>query len=170
MLSVLLSFFLTTPAQALPINPCNSGLCSDKHQQILMEFEQGQPPRLQNSRVYSGKCFHFSPNHSPEHTHYGVALLEKFPDSLNYAGRFRFFGSGNPYEEWSLENARLELPKASLPERALQINEDYAFIDFTVESDTPLMYWMKTNADESKLILLGLWGRYHTLMCEFRSH
>ncbi len=173
----LLCFLLTAAGSVsaaleadLPTNVCYEEFCGPRQQRIWSRFQSFSG--LDHERtpgVYSGVCFHNSPNLDGDRVHYGAILIDKAGDGLFFDGRFSFFTEKNPYAHLTVDKARERFDKLFHPAHELEISRTFAFVNFE-DKIVSRRYWFRQDEINDRLVLVAYFGPLHTILCDLRRN
>ena len=145
----------------LPTNVCFGRFCGPAQQEIWGRFEGGTGLNLRLvPSVYSGTCYHNSPAYNPHTPQFGGVLIDASEGRVVFDGKFSFYEQQHPYTHLSVDAAR----KLFLEARELALFDTFAY----AEADNllkPFRYWLRQDADNDSLLLVGYFGHRHTILC-----
>ena len=148
-------------AEDLPTNVCHGRFCGPAQQGIWNRFEGGTGLNLLLvPSVYSGTCYHNSPVYNPDDPQFGGVLIDESKGRVVFDGRFSFYETQHPYIHLSVEAARKRFPEA----RELTLFDTFAYAEAD-NSLKPFRYWLRQDADNDSLLLVGYFGYRHTILC-----
>ena len=148
-------------AEGLPTNVCTGSFCGPAQQAIWNRFEGGTRLNLLLvPSVYSGTCYHNSPAYRPHAPQFGGVLIDESKGRLIFDGRFSFHEQQHPYSHLSVDAARKLFPTA----RELALFDTFAYAEAD-NSLKPFRYWLRQDADNESLLLVGYFGYRHTILC-----
>jgi hypothetical protein len=87
-------------------------------------------------------------------------LIDKSKGGVVFDGRFSFYDKQHPYTHLSVEAARKRFPKT----RELSVFDTFAYAEAD-NSLKPYRYWLRQDADNDSLLLVGYFGHRHTILC-----
>jgi hypothetical protein len=158
---ILLASLRTGHAEGLPTNVCLDRFCGPAQQGIWNRFEGGTGLNLLLvPSVYSGTCYHNSPAYNPHAPQFGGVLIDESKGRVIFDGRFSFYEQQHPYTHLSVEAARKRFPEA----RELALFDTFAYAEAD-NSLKPFRYWLRQDADNDSLLLVGYFGYRHTILC-----
>lgn len=141
MITLLASPSLSSPRQTTADLACENSPCSPEQVDIWDGYLRAEPlSRSLNNTLFSGPCFHSSPQYAPANPHYGVALIERKKQDLYFHFQLHLRqdttpeSHENPYAHWTLEDARRSLPRHYNDFWKLKFTEDHAYLEFAVRS------------------------------------
>ena len=161
-----LCFILLAPLRVghtedLPTNVCHGRICGPAQQGIWNRFEGGTGLNLLLvPSVYSGTCYHNSPAYNPHTPQFGGVLIDESKGRVVFNGRFSFYEKQHPYTHLSVEAARERFPET----RKLALFDMFAYVE-AENSLKPFRYWLRQDADNESLLLVGYFGHRHTILC-----
>jgi hypothetical protein len=148
-------------AEGLPTNVCHGRFCGPAQQGIWDRFEGGTGLNLLLvPSVYSGTCYHNSPAYNPHTPQFGGVLIDESKGRVVFDGRFSFYGQQHPYTHLSVDAAR----KLFLEARELTLFDTFAYAEAD-NSLKPFRYWLRQDADNDSLLVVGYFGYSHTILC-----
>jgi hypothetical protein len=148
-------------AEDLPTNVCLGQFCGPAQQEIWDRFEGGTGLNLRLvPSVYSGTCYHNSPAYNQHAPQFGGVLIDMSKGGVVFDGRFSFYDKQHPYKHLSVEAARKRFPKT----RKLSLFDTFAYAEAD-NSLKPYRYWLRQDADNGSLLLVGYFGLRHTILC-----
>ena len=147
--------------EGLPTNFCLGRFCGPAQQEIRGRFEGGTGLNLRLvPSVYSGTCYHNSPAYNPHTPQFGGVLIDESEGRVVFDGRFSFYEQQHPYTHLSVGAAR----KLFLEARELALFDTFAYAE-AENSLKPFRYWLRQDADNNSLLLVGYFGYRHTMLC-----
>ena len=148
-------------AEGLPTNVCTGRFCGPAQQGIWNRFEGGTGLNLLLvPSVYSGTCYHNSPAYDPHTPQFGTVLIDESEGRVVFDGRFSFYEQQQPYTHLGVNAARKLFPEA----RKLDLFDRFAYAEAD-NSLKPFRYWLRQDADNDSLLLVGYFGYRHTILC-----
>jgi hypothetical protein len=148
-------------AEDLPTNICFGQFCGPAQQGIWNRFEGGTGLNLLLvPSVYSGTCYHNSPAYNPHTPQFGGVLIDASEGRVVFDGRFSFYEQQHPYTHLSVGAARKLFQEA----RELALFDTFAYAE-AENSLKPFRYWLRQDADNDSLLLIGYFGYNHTILC-----
>ena len=158
---ILLASLRVGHAEGLPTNVCLDRFCGPAQQRIWNRFESGTGLNLLLvPSVYSGTCYHNSPAYNPHAPQFGGVLIDDSKGRVVFDGRFSFYGQQHPYTHLNVEAARKRFPEA----RELDLFDTFAYAEAD-NSLKPFRYWLRQDADNDSLLIVGYFGYHHTILC-----
>ncbi len=172
--SLVFSFFLflaSAEVPNLPPSPCYGG-CNAEMEDILKQFETHTHPVQLSPGLYSGECRYLSVDYDPDHTHYSVVMLDRLlSGEIYFSTIFGFFFEPNPFETWSLEQARLEMSPTWKEIGKLTEIENSSRVAVLYPESPPYIYWMRQNPVSGDIYYIAyLGGAYLRAFCRLKSH
>lgn len=159
-----------TPDSGLPTNVCYGQFCGPWQERIWNRFQSFSG--LDHERapgVYSGVCFHNSPNLDGNRVHYGAVLIDKADGRLYFDGRFSFFTESNPYARLSSDSARKSFDKLFHPSHELEVGRTFAFVALE-DGFVSRRYWFRQDGINDNLVVVSYFGPLHTILCDLRRN
>jgi hypothetical protein len=148
-------------AEDLPTNVCLGRFCGPAQQEIWNRFEGGTGLNLRLvPSVYSGTCYHNSPAYNPHTPQFSGVLIDASEGRVVFDGRFSFYEEKHPYTHLSVDAARKLFPET----RELALFDTFAYAEAD-NSRKPYRYWLRQNANNDSLLLVGYFGYRHTILC-----
>lgn len=154
------------PESGLPTSVCSENFCGPWQERIWNRFQSFSGVDYERAPgVYSGVCFHNSPNLDGSRVHYGAILIDKANGRLFFDGRFSFFTKSNPYADLSRDKARVRFNKLFHPNHELERKRTFAFVSLE-DRHVSRRYWFRQDRVSDQLVLVSYFGPLHTILCD----
>lgn len=123
-------------------------------QQILTDYKNAPDffPVDQLPAFASGACYHIEPGTNPLQTHYGMWLFDTKDGAPVYGGLFGFWYNSNPWQDWTIDQARERLKDSTPHPIDFLPTEARGLIQFPKAN---IYYWFRRDEATHTLYLLG---------------
>lgn len=141
---------------------CSGQSCTPPMKEISKVFtqDQGQFALSEDqSRVYSGSCYHLAPGMKGDQEHHGLVLFEPLKEGgLGSSGIFSFFASVDPYKELNVETARQYVSDRGGQKHTVTLQPSRAHIVRKYSDFGQIDDWFRTDESGDTLYQISHWN------------